>query len=209
MTLLGRWRIPLRLSGYDYSQPGDYFVTMNTKDRERLFGTIEDGHMLLNDFGEIVAACWRDLPNHYPYIKIDEFVVMPDHVHGIIVIKANPVREGSEPSRTEHSRADTSRTDASLPRRHPLSEIVRSFKTFSARRINEIRGVQGVPVWQRNYFEHIIRNEQSLKRIREYISLNPKAWNADVDSEQYLKEDEPGAWLKSTGLSSTSENNRT
>lgn len=181
-------RKAIRLRGYDYSQAGEYFVTICTKDREHIFGKIEGGRMLLNGFGEIVALCWNDLPNHYPCIQTDEFIVMPNHVHGIIVItESDPVGEGSEPSPT---------------RRHPLSEIVRSFKTFSARRINECRGTPGVSVWQRNYFEHIIRNERSLERIREYIVSNPERWIADEDNLGQGEIDEFSSWIKQEGIKS-------
>jgi len=178
-------RKAIRLQGYDYSQPGEYFVTICSKDREHLFGKIEEGKMQLNEFGEIVSSCWKDLPNHYTCALTDEFVIMPNHVHGIIVItEPNPVGEGSEPSPT---------------RRHPLSEIVRSFKTFSARRINECRGTPGLSVWQRNYFEHIIRDERSLERIRQYIVSNPERWLEDENDLANGAADEFSSWIKQEG----------
>jgi putative transposase len=181
-------RKAIRLQGYDYSQAGEYFVTICTKDREHIFGKIEGGRMLLNAFGEIVSECWKDLPNHYPCVQTDEFVLMPDHVHGIIVIsEADPVGEGSEPSPT---------------RRYPLSEIVRSFKTFSARRINECRGTPGLSVWQRNYFEHIIRDERALERIREYINSNPERWIGDENNFEQEAMEEFSSWIKQEGLKS-------
>ena len=181
-------RKAIRLPGYDYSQAGEYFVTICTKDREHVFGSIEAGRMVLNRFGGIVEWCWKDLPNHYPFVQIDAFVIMPDHVHGIIVItEPDPVREGSEPSPT---------------RRYPLSEIVRSFKTFSARRINECRGTQGVSVWQRNYFEHIIRDDRSLERIREYILSNPEKWAASHQNTEEDDMNELSSWIKQDCLKS-------
>jgi len=188
MPELKHRRKAIRLPGYDYSQAGEYFVTICTKDREHIFGKIEAGRMLVNGFGEIVASCWMDLPNHYPYVQTDEFVVMPNHVHGIIVItERNPVKEGSEPSPT---------------RRHPLSEIVRSFKTFSAKRINECRGTPGLSVWQRNYYEHIIRDERSLERIREYIVSNPERSLADENNLERGAMDEFSSWIIQEGLKS-------
>ncbi|MDP2885287.1 MAG: transposase [Ignavibacteria bacterium] len=182
-------RKAIRLRGYDYSQPGEYFVTICTKDREHILGKIEAGRMLLNGFGEIVALCWMDLPNHYPGVQADQFVVMPNHVHGIIVItERNLVGEGSEPSPTT--------------RRHPLSEIVRSFKTFSARRINECRGTPGLSVWQRNYYEHIIRDERSLERIRVYIVSNPERWVADENNLEQGAMDEFSSWINQEGMKS-------
>lgn len=181
-------RKAIRLQGYDYSQAGEYFVTICAKDREHIFGKIKEGRMLLNGFGEIVAWCWKDLPNHYPNVQVDEFVVMPDHVHGIIVIiEPDLVGEGSEPSPT---------------RRYPLSEIVRSFKTFSARRINECRGTPGLSVWQRNYFEHIIRDERALEKIREYIISNPEMWIGDENNLEQGASEEFASWIKQVGLKS-------
>jgi putative transposase len=81
-------RRSIRLKEYDYSQPGGYFVTVCTQGHEHLFGEILDGEIKLNRYGEIVKECWHDLPNHYPCVKLDEFVVMPNHVHGIIIIMA-------------------------------------------------------------------------------------------------------------------------
>lgn len=154
------------LKGYDYSQPGAYFITLVTQDRACLFGEIVDGEMRLNDLGAIVAWTWQDLPNHVRNVVLDAFIVMPNHVHGIIVLTDDPgvVGAGSEPAPT---------------RCYALPEIIRQFKTFSARRINALRGTPGVPVWQRNYYEHIIRNEQSLHRIRLYIDRNPARWSLD------------------------------
>ena len=148
-----RERKQLRLKDYDYAQPGAYFVTICTKDRVYRFGEIVDGQMNENDLAVIVRTCWNDLPNHYLNVQLDEFVIMPNHVHGIIVIvdEPNTVGNGHRPSPTK---------------KHPLSEIVRAFKSFSARRINEINGTPGASFWQRGYYDHIIRNDLSLTRIR-------------------------------------------
>jgi len=129
--------------------------------------------MVLNEFGEIVHCTWDDLPNHIGGIELDSFVVMPNHVHGIIVI----TEVGTEPK--DRASSEPALTGTSL-----LPEIVRQLKTFSARRINQRRGVQGLSVWQRNYYEHIIRDEKDLTRIREYIANNPVNWQSD---ENYLE----------------------
>jgi len=168
-------RRSIRLKGYDYTQAGAYLVTICTQGRICLFGEIVDGEMRLNDAGEIVAWTWHDLPNYISNVQLDAFVVMPNHVHGIIII-TDPVvvvGAGSEPAPTE---------PAPTPRMHGLPEIVRQFKTFSARRINDLRGTPGTPVWQRNYYEHIIRDEGSLNRIREYILNNPSRWEMDQEN---------------------------
>lgn len=159
-------RKALRLPGYDYSQPGAYYVTIVTKQRHCLFGDVVYGKMRLNSCGQTVMECWNHLAHHYPYVGRDEFVVMPNHVHGILVLNDDAVGAGLKPAPT---------------RRHGLPEIVRGFKTFSARRINTLRDSPGTPVWQRNYYEHIIHNEAELARVREYIQNNPAQWETDPE----------------------------
>ena len=167
-----RRRKSIRLKGWDYSEPGAYFVTICTHNRQPLFGQVVDGEMVLNEYGQIVREAWFDLPNHYAHVELDAFVVMPNHVHAIIVLTADPVGAGLKP-------APTPAAPTPAPTRHPLSEIVRALKTFSARRINALRGTPGVPVWQRNYYEHIIRTERALNAIRRYIAENPLRWYLD------------------------------
>ncbi len=179
-------RKPLRLKEYDYSLEGSYFVTICTKDRENLFAQIVGGEMSLNQYGKIVQSCWEELPNHYSTIMLDEFVVMPNHVHGIIIIIDDVVGAGLRPAPTRD-------------KRYPLSEIIRAFKSFSARRINEKRNTLGISVWQRNYYEHIIRNERSLYKIREYIRTNPEQWIGDKENTLYQGTDEFDRWLNEEG----------
>ncbi|MGQ9925797.1 MAG: transposase [Chloroflexaceae bacterium] len=186
-------RCSIRLKGYDYTQAGAYFVTICTQDRACLFGEVVDGEMRLNDAGQIVQTAWDELPNHYPNVELDEFVVMPNHVHRIIVIVgagavgagavgASAVGAGLKPAPT-------------IPvKRHGLAEIVRALKTFSARRINETRRTPGVPVWQRNYYEHIIRDDDSLDRIRQYILDNPLRWLEDREHPDAAEPDPKEAW---------------
>ncbi len=147
-------RRSIRLSGYDYSQPGAYFVTICIRQRECLLGDIQEGKIRLNCYGEVVNFNWFNLQKVYANIELDSFVIMPNHIHGIILLK-------------EHNKD------------HSLSEIVRGLKTFSARRINQIRLVKGIPVWQRGYYEHIIRNEIAFSKIQEYIINNPSKWETD------------------------------
>ena len=183
----GPKRRSIRLKGYDYTEAGAYFVTICTQDRTCLFGDVVDEEIRLNEAGQVVQAVWDELPNHYPNVELDEFVVMPNHVHGIIVIVGADVGAGFKPAPT-------------IPvKRHGLAEIVRALKTFSARRINELRGTPGRSVWQRNYYEHIIRDEESLNRIREYIANNPAQWALDRENpdivgatgQSSLPKDEP------------------
>jgi putative transposase len=182
-----RHRRSIRLKDYDYTQPGAYFVTMVTRGRECLFGEVVDGAMGLNDAGEIVQAAWDDLPNHYGCVVCDAFVVMPNHVHGIVVLNdiavAGPtVGAGFKPGPTQ-SHAN-----------HSLAEIVRAFKTFSARRVNARQNTHSVSVWQRNYYDHIIRNEESLNRIRQYILDNPARWEFDRENPSATAPEPENAW---------------
>lgn len=154
-------RHALRLRDHDYSQAGMYFVTACTQGRACLFGEVIDGEMHVNDAGKAVQAVWHKLPEHYRPIALDEFVVMPNHMHGIIVM--HPAGAGLKPAPTTHG----------------VSEIMRAFKTFSSRHINQIRQTPGNQIWQRSFWDRIIRNEDELNRIREYIQNNPAQWTLD------------------------------
>ena len=143
--------------------------------------------MSLNGYGKIAEDCWNGLPKHYTNIGLDTFVIMPNHVHGIVLVGA-----GFKPALSLNANGKIihpGQTGAGLKpaptcKNHCLSEIVRSFKAFSFRQINKIRNSPSVPVWQRNYYEHIIRNEAELNKIREYIFNNPQSWESD---ENYMK----------------------
>jgi len=173
-------RRSIRLKGYDYAQPGAYFVTICTQDQESLFGDIVIGQMHLNAVGEMVWRWWRELNQKYPMVQTDAAVVMPNHFHGIIIVGQPP---GGQPPRVAPTDVDAAPVGATLggrPDAAPtLGQIVGWFKTMAT---NEyIRGVkqQGWPpfpgrVWQRNYYEHIVRSEVTLRRIRTYIQNNPQ-----------------------------------
>ena len=169
-------RRSIRLRSYDYSQPGAYFVTVCTRNRQCLFGDVIDGEMRPNQFGRIVSACWSGLPAHYPRVGLDTFVAMPNHVHGVIRLadddSPHGVGAGLNPAATR-----TVRT-----RPHGLPEVIRGFKAFASRRINEVRNAPGTPVWQRNYYERVIRNERELNAVRQYIQHNPSRWAKDADN---------------------------
>lgn len=169
-----------RLPGYDYSRNGMYFVTVCSRERECIFGTICDGKMMLNDCGKIVEKTWLDLPNHNHDISLDAFIVIPNHVHGII-----RVGTGSKP--VLHTKPDLDskpfpKIRAGLEPAPTLSEIIRQFKTFSARRINRIRNTRGTPIWQRSFYDEIIREPETLVKIRNYIRKNPEKWTEDNDN---------------------------
>jgi putative transposase len=170
-------RRSIRLGSYDYSYPGAYFVTLCAARRGLLFGWISDSRVLENANARIVRDCWLDLPNHYPHVSLDTFVVMPDHIHAIIVLldthRVGDVRAGLKPAPTDGDAVE----DAGV--RHGLPEIVRALKTYSARRINATRGTPGASVWQRGYYERIVRNERELDLTRKYITSNPRNWRTD------------------------------
>ena len=164
----------MRLKGYDYSKPGYYFVTVCTQNKKCLFGDIRNRQMALNSAGQVIEKVWDELPEHYQHVELDAFVIMPNHIHGIIVLRPNPIIVGAgfKPAPTK--------------KRHALPEIVRALKTFSSRRINEIRNTPRVKLWQRNYYEHIVRNENELNEIRKYIQENPLKWETDKENPKRI-----------------------
>jgi putative transposase len=148
-------RRSIRLRGYDYRQAGGYFVTLVTQGREMLFGEVVNGEMNLNDFGKIVAETWQWLAMQYPYVALGEWVVMPNHFHGIIVIVDNA--DDSQMDRDDlrggrgGSRGETAPTDApGAVKRKPLGRLIGAFKTVSTKNINLARKTEGCVVWQRN-----------------------------------------------------------
>ena len=167
-------RRPNRLKGYDYSLPGAYFVTAVTRDRLCLFGEIIDADMRLNEYGDIVRDVWLGLPEHYPDIELDEYVVMLNHFHGILVI----VEPGGGTDGTGLRPVPTKA-------RHGLPEMMRGFKSFSARGINQVGADPGQPLWQRSYYDRIIRDDAELNSARQYILDNPLKWALDRDNPDF------------------------
>ena len=172
-------RRSIRLKGYDYTKAGAYFITICTWQREHLFGDIVNGEMQLSRYGETVRFNWDILPKRYRNVELDAFIIMPNHIHGIIVLKDNALDGAGLESLSVKKDKFSVKPAPTKSKLHGLSEIVRGFKTFSARRINQIRRMTGVSVWQRGYYEHIIRNEESLMAIREYIINNPLGWEKE------------------------------
>ena len=162
-------RRTIRLKEYDYSKAGAYFVTICADEHENKFGEIIDGIMNLNESGEIAGSCWKAIPEHFPHTQLDDYVIMPNHVHGIIVIKQTmPVGANNYSPLRAAKPHGTSMT---------IGSIIRGFKIGVTKilRQNNLKK----PVWQRNYYEHIIRDNDELNRIRKYIIDNPAKWEED------------------------------
>jgi len=185
-------RSSIRLKNYDYSRDGAYFVTICTQGRECLLGKIKNEEVELSPAGKMIQEIWKNLPQHHPGFEMDEFIVMPNHIHGIIILMENvgvglrayPSTEMAEPKQK-----------AGQPRRVAptitLPEVVHHFKSYTTARYRErVENANWPPfpgrLWQRNYYEHIIRNENSLKKIREYIINNPIRWQFDRDNPAAL-----------------------
>lgn len=181
-------RRSLRLNGYDYAQAGAYFVTICTQNRACLFGEVVDGKMRLNVFGEIAREEWFRTGQIRPNVELDAFVIMPNHIHGIIVIRGN-VGATRRVAPTKHPAGPVSGS---------IGAIVGQFKSITAKRINELRGTPRVPVWQRNYHERIIRDEPALARIREYIANNPRQWTLDRLNPRHAETKDAGSLRRPT-----------
>jgi putative transposase len=158
----------------DYSDPGVYFLTLCTHNRRPIFGKIVDHTIVLNQFGRIVWKVWQTLPDRYPQISIDAAIVMPDHFHGIVVIHEKVV-EILTPS------ASLDNSNRNMRRKMTIPLIVGYLKMNSAKQINLLRNSQGAPVWQRNYYDQIIRDDRNCDTISEYIITNPERWGMDAD----------------------------
>lgn len=171
-------RRSLRLPGHDYATPGAYFLTLCTHQRACIFGRVEKGEMQLSQFGEIVQGHWSKLPKHHAHLRLDAFIVMPNHLHGILILENG--WGGAIAPETNQITNPQSSNSSKLRKCHAISEIVRGFKTFSAKRINEIRQTPGIPVWQRNFYDRIIRDDAGLQKVRAYITQNPKVWEQDA-----------------------------
>jgi putative transposase len=167
-------RRSIRLRGYDYTQVGEYYVTLCIKDRESVLGEIIRNEMHLTRIGEIVEECWEDIPKHFSNAVLDEFVIMPNHVHGVVIL----VGARHAVPQLEIPPSDEERFGK--PVCGSLSTIIRSFKSAASNRIHS-EGYSAF-AWQRNYYEHIIRDGNDLDRIRKYIADNVTKWSEDKEN---------------------------
>ena|SRR6266850_4229294 len=180
-------RRSIRLSGHNYTQSGAYFVTVCTQNRACLFGAVVDCEMQLNDAGRIVQKAWSGLPGRFSQINVDSFVVMPNHIHGIIVVGAQFIA----PSNTFSNRVEEA-APGTMNHTPTVGEIIRTYKAVSTRAIRCTVNVDFR--WQRNYYEHIVRNEESLNHIRQYIVDNPIRWDLDRDNPAVITPEPKDAW---------------
>jgi len=190
-------RHSIRLRAYDYSLAGMYFVTVCVSERTSLFARVTDGEMGLNPAGTMVHSVLEEMPGRYSGVGVDSFVVMPNHVHSIIVLTEGPVGAGTGPP--AEMRQGRTREDE---KRLTLGDVVQRFKsiTFQNYRTGVLRGGWTRYVgtlWQRDYYEHIIRDGESLARIREYIKNNPRRWELDRENPKRTGEDPFDMWLDS------------
>ena len=176
-------RRSIRLKGYDYTQPGAYYVTLCTKARQCLFGDVIKGEMRLNSLGHIAFTCWQAIPHHFPHVELDAFVVMPNHLHGILLISDTVVR-------ARHCRAPTTEKFGK-PVPGSIPTVIRTYKAAVTKRINLICNTKGTSlIWQRDFYEHINRDEESLHNIRQYIVENPRCWTEDLENPQHYPENQ-------------------
>ncbi len=186
------------LKGFDYTQSGDYFVTICTKDRELLLGDVCDGLMMLSGIGEVVERCWKSIPRHFEWVRLGAYQIMPNHVHGIIRIseKAHGFAPDGASCRGLQLKTPTGVTEESLPqertprqkrmsaispRKGSLGLIIRTFKAAVTTELRKGNQFLSTSVWQRNYFDHIIRDDVSHFFVEQYIEMNPLVWFLDSD----------------------------
>jgi putative transposase len=161
----GHHRRSIRLRGWDYASPGAYSVTICTQGRVPLFGEVRDDQMQLSALGAIVASTWQWLAAQHAHVSLDAWCVMPNHLHGILIIR----RDGPFGA---HTPGEGTRVK-------PIGQVIGAFKTVSTKHINLARGTPGATVWQRNFWEHIVRDADDMDRIRAYIRDNPLMWSRD------------------------------
>jgi putative transposase len=166
-------RRSIRARDYDYAQNGAYFVTICVAQRLCLFGDVTDGEMRYTTIGQVVESAWQNLPHHTPGLILDALVVMPNHLHGIVILPGAPS--------TNMLRENMPRG----PQRRSLGAVVGGFKSAVSRQVSADNLSLIRPLWQRNYYERIIRNDRELDSIRRYIEANPARWADDPDHPRF------------------------
>ena len=168
-----------RIPGYDYRNTGYYFITICTQNKQNLFGQIQNDKVQPSAQGKIVSQNWLDIPNHHSGITLDAFILMPNHLHGIIMIHSDRsalIVPGQSSDVAGY--VPTGHASFISPKSGSLSAVIRSFKSACTKRINE-ESLHKNPIWQSRFYEHVIRDENDLHRIRMYIENNPLRWSED------------------------------
>jgi REP element-mobilizing transposase RayT len=189
-------RASMRLRGFDYRSEGAYFITICTRNRECLLGSVVSDNIVLSAIGDVVAAAWNAIPRHFPTVDLDAYIVMPNHVHGILSITA--------PRRGTACRAPTERFGRPVPGSIPSG--VRSFKSAATREANREKGSSGASLWQRGYYEHVVRSDEELNRLRRYVQENPLRWSLEERIRARVRRGEAsasgGCFARDSGLAS-------
>lgn len=178
-----------RLKGWDYSSNGGYFITICVHNRECVFGNIENRKMIMSDLGKIAEKYWREIPHHFPFVKLDTYVVMPNHIHGIIFIEKNTNHEKSVVESTESvetqdlASLQSNKKNGSEcnfgPQSKNIASIIRGFKIG----VKKYAVNNNIPFkWQPRFYDHIIRDDNDLNRIRKYLTDNPLNWKNGENS---------------------------
>ena len=176
-------RKSLRLKDYDYSQNGYYFVTICTKDGKEYFGKIKDNEMILNRVGETAKKKWLEIPEHFEDVRLDEHVIMPNHVHGIVII------DSEDPVGNRHACSLQGRQYQKLP------VVIGSYKSAVTHELNQMQNKLHFK-WQKSFYDHIIRNDKSLDRIRKYIRYNPLKWEYDQENQNEIPAEQKKTFWK-------------
>jgi REP element-mobilizing transposase RayT len=180
-------RRSIRIKGFDYTSNSAYFVSICTKDQAWILGEVVNDAVQLSDLGQICQECWMLIPNHFTHTKLDRFVVMPNHVHGILFLgERDAIQAHKVPEREQFGR----------PIRGSLPTIIRSYKSAASRLANKTQGTTGASFWQRDYHERVIRDEKELNAYRDYIISNPSTWESDKNNPNQIGTDEFDLWLK-------------
>jgi len=178
-------RRSVRMRTYDYATAGIYFVTICTHGKKCMLGRVQEDRAVLSRTGAVVEEHWRAIPEHNPGVELDAFVVMPNHLHGLIILPKARRAQHAVPLRNKNILVPERTFGALQPRELPT--LVRSFKAACTRRVNQLRGAPGQPLWQRGYHEHVVRGDDDLEQLQRYIAENPLRWALDRENPQYGK----------------------
>lgn len=170
---------------YDYATTGIYFVTICTDRRKCILGRVQDDEIVLSRIGKIVDECWREIPEHNAGVELDAYVVMPSHLHGLIILPGAPRAQRAVPLQGEGVLTPERSFGALQPGELPT--IVRSSKAACTRRVNQLRGTPGEPLWQRGYYEHVVQCADDLEQLQRYIAENPLRWALDRENPRFGK----------------------